>query len=510
MSAAVTPARRLLALLEEEPSLETRPRDEIDADLAVLGIDSAGPVRLALRLAAENAGPAAALLDTMIEDESAEADIAALESADIADVRSRLQPGTVAAVTAEAQRRAGQHSNVVGIARRRRGVVWAWTGSLVGMAACALIVVAVWWPPSELSEQLAPVQMSQVLPETAASSLERTSRQDGETASPPPAALGMSAPRAEPEASAAEPESDGSLATAVAALSNQTRAETGDLADTDGASPTVVAEAPPRPPPLPPERQPQTDDLAEIESGVASLSGNAGNGVAGNLPPEDFNADLQGPAGRSDGPVRGLRVQDAPPLPAPLPPPVPAERRAAVGLLAAEEPAVAGTEDLGAGGISGADSLPAEIAPSPDPVAGFARGSQESLADLSPPAVEPALWARPLTVTDILIVDPGFADLEADVMSPRERGTVSRDRMETGLPTALLSDRLAQARRLADGRNLVALLEIRSAGGVFDAMLVRRATGETAIADDPAHAPLTSWFADRADQFSLVALPPGP
>lgn len=502
MSGALTPARRLLAMLAEEPSLETRTRDGIDADLTALGIDPAGPVRLARRLASLSAGPAAVLLGAMIEEESAEAEIAALESADIADVRSRLPAGTVAAVTAEAQRRAGKQSNIVGLSRPRRRAVWAWTGSLVGMAACALIVVAVWWPPSALYPTPAALKDTAAVvlapeasgartasPETAAQLADSPALSNAA----PPTATGLVSPAtdSEPAAMAEALEQGGARSVFGSPPADQVPIGTANSVEIDDAREAVVATAP----------EPATPEPATPEPAISSLAATrpepAGTMMGRLAEPE--------PEPEPDAPVADTAVAVPPPEPAPrnslalqeaiappLPPALPAGRTA--------------TGDAGLG----EDRDSADISPqfrTQGPALGSVDTSRGVAANVVPQPVESSVWTRAVSVTDVLIVDPASAGLEAVLMPGPSAMLFEGGRADVGSPARVLSDRLAEARRSAEGRPVIALLTLRSEDTEFDAVLVRRDDGVPAMAADPADPLLSRWFGDRAGGFSLIALP---
>ena len=140
MSTRPNPAERLLALLAGET--ETLPAEQVRGDLAALGIDPARSINLAKRLASSPPSPGAALLGALGAADEAEREIARIESADIEDVRRQIPEGAAAAIAAEARRKAGADSNVVGIQPRRRSRVLLWGGPLTGIAASILLVVA--------------------------------------------------------------------------------------------------------------------------------------------------------------------------------------------------------------------------------------------------------------------------------------------------------------------------------------------------------------------------------
>ena len=140
MSTRPNPAERLLALLAGET--ETLPAEQVRGDLAALGIDPARSINLAKRLASSPPSPGAALLGALGAADEAEREIARIESADIEDVRRQIPEGAAAAIAAEARRKAGADSKVVGIRPRRHSPVLRWGGPLTGIAASILLVVA--------------------------------------------------------------------------------------------------------------------------------------------------------------------------------------------------------------------------------------------------------------------------------------------------------------------------------------------------------------------------------
>jgi hypothetical protein len=136
------PARRLLAGLVDEQDLETEPIAEVRADLAALGLDSARATALAHRLAAGAASPAATLLAKIAAAEDDDDEIARFERAEGDSVRRRLGEGTAAAAIANAQRAAGGRSNVTGLRRRRpRRLLYGLGGLAVALAASVVFYV---------------------------------------------------------------------------------------------------------------------------------------------------------------------------------------------------------------------------------------------------------------------------------------------------------------------------------------------------------------------------------
>jgi hypothetical protein len=191
---------------------------------------------------------------------------------------------------------------------------------------------------------------------------------------------------------------------------------------------------------------------------------------------------------------RALQEAIAPPLPPPLP----------AGRLART---ASDDTDFGEGGDT-ADFSP-QIR-TQGPALGSVDASRGIVADIGPLPVESSVWARAVSVTDVLIVDPASAGLEAILMPGASAMLFEGGRADVGPPARMLSDRLAEARRSADGRPVVALLTFLSDDTEFDAVLVRRDDGVPAMAPDPAYPLLIRWFGDRATGFSLIALPPEP
>jgi len=499
MSAAATPARRLLALLEEERSLETRPGDEIRADLAVLGIDPDGPVRLARRLAERGPNPAATLLDAVIEDEAAEADIAAVESADIDQVRARLQTGTVATVTAEAQLRAGTQSNVVGIGRRRRSAVWAWTGSIVGMAACALIVVAVWWP----SPDLAPLPAATVVERAAPESL-AVGRIAAERSPDASAAAGLaSGPIGEPEAAppdatadvvASDP-SEPPAAERIAAPSADDRARSEDR---------LGVAAIPTPDSASVASQPAVRDLSE-EPGRPQLRSRIAPGPA--VPAEADAEDSVGSAGAARREAIPVPIEDLDESFVPLPPPSTPAARRPLGGLAVEMPTETGAES--------AATTPTRVEiPSIEQLAeSLPRGSAGSMrglrVDVAPPGSvqSPEVADLPYVVADLALFVPWEPDLDEIRMDALL--VMVDDALQNGIgdwPGAVLGRR-ADALRIADGMAIHALMTLRSGASDRDAILVWKQTALPPLADESLRPLLVHWFGDRASDFALITLP---
>ncbi len=506
MNSALTPARRLLAILEEEQALETRPLDEVLADLEAHGVDAAGPTRLARRLAEQGGSPAAALLGAVIEDEAAEAEIAALESADIDDVRGRLDVGTVAALAAEAERRAGKPSNVVGL-RRRRSPAWAWAGSLVGMAACALVVVAVWWPSADLRSPEPSVVAVEVAPAPA------DAPSVLEEAAAPPAAQGRMRTRTEPmpaiTESEAPPDREPGLRNAApvaldappdagAAASAPAPPSVADgIAEADEARAATmggagqVAIAPP-PPPTPAERQ-----AANGERMTGPDARDAG----------DWVEELQRAAEREDA-GRGLSMEALP-------------------MLSSGGPVFPVTDgvvypqafgwDLGEAWSDGAfpvlQQFPDDVGR--DPVIALAADPQSPDSALEGFAVSQPLRPLPLNLgSQIALGVSNEADSGRGSLSLLERFTLGlyvmladAELAATGPWSGDVANRLPEARRLVEGRPILALLTVRLGGVDVDTVLLVDDGGDPVAPDRLIRAPLARWFGDHAEDFAHIVLP---
>jgi hypothetical protein len=134
------PARRLLAALVDDSSLEREPIDDVHADLAALGIDPRRAIALSRRLAAQADAPADRLLHGIAETEAGDDELQQLEQADIADIRRRLPAGTAASAVAEAQRAAGRGSNLVGLRRRQSRRLLYGVGGVAAALAASLVL----------------------------------------------------------------------------------------------------------------------------------------------------------------------------------------------------------------------------------------------------------------------------------------------------------------------------------------------------------------------------------
>lgn len=136
-----TPAERLLAMLEDDASVETLPSREVRDGLAALGVDPARSISFARSLAGGGDSPGGRLMGALLAGEEEEDEIARIEAADIEEVKAQVAGGTAAAIAAEARRKAGLKDNVVGLAekRRKRRRLIIWGGPLAGIAASFLL-----------------------------------------------------------------------------------------------------------------------------------------------------------------------------------------------------------------------------------------------------------------------------------------------------------------------------------------------------------------------------------
>ena len=559
----MTPARRLLAMLEEERSLETRPLDEILVDLEAHGVDAAGPIKLARRLAVSGASPATALLGAVIEDEAIEAEIAALEAAPIDDVRGQVDIGTVAAVAASATRQGGAQSNVVGL-RRRRSTTWAWAGSLVGMAACVLIVVAAWWPPSELmspSPEIASIEVRPARPDDSAGAPLATmeaARPESETSLSSQGGQALGRMTLEP--GSPEGEADGvghDREAAPASPASEERSQVPEVASriADPAEPSASAStstssgagAPnpvivlnrQAPAPVAADRAPVRADMPQPEV--------LGEAVDSPVPPLPTAKPGDGRL-LADESIAGPAIENAAPDQAGPPAEVgePAMSEGQSGDFARSLSVVpeAGTQFLRNTNLR-MIAVDGVVFPLP-----FGIGAGENWSDGAYPVIfhdqlasfrHPAIGLvpdPPLSMTfggggrsreedGRVLIDPGGAagsvslpgTVQAEPSSllaalSRGLGTIVRDGQAMGTDpwsgpwTGGVADRLADARALADGGTVLALLTIRGVDDEMDVALLAAEGDDSADANLRLKPLLRRWFGDDAARFRLIVLPP--
>ncbi len=548
MTSGRDPARRLLALLDDERTIETRPAADVRADLAAHGVDPAPAIALARRLASERASPASVLLDAVVDDEATEDDVGRLETAPIAEVRGAVPAGTAASVAAGAGLRAGRPSNVVGIRRARsRRLVLGWTGSLAGIAAC-LVVLAVVWPDipglDALRRPTAPDQsvamsVEQGAPADQDSSLDERAidPQDDRSAAPGLARLAAPTAPAEPQRAPAAPTSrlqyvapPGPVGGAPDAASpSEQEAFTGEFRSGESADSRPVAEEVGR------------STAAPVSPGVASDAelralGEAAGRLVGRVaveqdrvgPPDTLSDTVPG-----EPPAPGAAVL-LEPVPADIAPAVPTTRpkpEQPVSQLADAAPAVPvpspkpdapaptsdeiiaalGTDqqEVRSGGVrvlnvvaAPESSAPPVTSALPELESAFVTVEQPAgavaVTGLSSETEIAALRAPDERVTALLIVDPTLLPEPVSAIGPMARAN---------LPEGDLIDRLADARRAANGRAVVALVSLEGPAGARDAaIVVRDATDELAQFRLPPTL-LRGLLGDRAVGYELVTIP---
>lgn len=133
---------RMMVALDDADAIEIRPIEAVNADLERLGVDPGGCIALARSLSQSTKTPAGRLLDRLEKADEIAAEINALEKAGIDEVRTAVPEGTAAAIAADARRQAGQSSNITSFKRRRFPVLGAGS-SLMAIAACLVLFIAV-------------------------------------------------------------------------------------------------------------------------------------------------------------------------------------------------------------------------------------------------------------------------------------------------------------------------------------------------------------------------------
>lgn len=259
---ASRPLQELLARLVDEAAIESEPIEEVRADLAPFGIDPAGSIRMARRLAAGAASPAGKLLGRIAESESLDDELRHLEQADIAKVRGQLPSGDAAAAIAHAHRASGRDSKVVGLRRRRsRRLTYGLSGLAAALAASLVFYVGL----SQHRQDFSRVESGAAAPAPPTDKVARTP--------PAPATNAPDATLRKTE-NFEEPSQPGPVASAPAAVA--------DAETTAPASPPTLASddlqarlAPAASAPEPLADQPATDTetseakISEIASGTA-------------------------------------------------------------------------------------------------------------------------------------------------------------------------------------------------------------------------------------------------
>lgn len=133
---------QMMVALDDADAIETRPIEAVNADLERLGVDPSGCTALARSLSQSKKAPAGRLLDRLEEADDIAAEIDSLERVGIDEVRMAVPGGKAAAIAADAKRRAGQPSNVTPFKRWRLPVLGAGS-SLMAIAACLVLFVAI-------------------------------------------------------------------------------------------------------------------------------------------------------------------------------------------------------------------------------------------------------------------------------------------------------------------------------------------------------------------------------
>lgn len=137
----------LAAAFDDADAIETRPIEEVRAELAALGVDPAVSIRLAEKLRSGGESPATRLLNKLERLDDVDAEIEAFETGDIDDLGTNLPTDQAELV---------QVSQSPGGASRRTGGAGrvsflGWGGSLIGIAACLFLYIAV--QPDGLEER---------------------------------------------------------------------------------------------------------------------------------------------------------------------------------------------------------------------------------------------------------------------------------------------------------------------------------------------------------------------
>jgi hypothetical protein len=413
-----TPARMLLARLVDEQAIESEPIAEIRADLAALGIDPSRSIALSRRLAAQANGPAATLLRRIAESEAEDDEIRRLETADIGAVRRSLPEGTTAAAAARARRAAGSNSNVVGLRRRRsRRLLYGLSGVAAAMAASLVFYVGL------SNHQPFRFQSPREAPEAAVAS--RPALPAGELAGGEVGHLQIQPPAG--EADAAKTESSGAAQQQFAGGGIQAANEPAASGTQSAPAHTTFGDDEEGSATLRFRRDEQAvADAAEVRRQSKELA-------------TRLQAEQAQPADAAPG-AAGAATASAPLLVPPLPGP-------AVTIIPERKP------DLDASGIvvTGAtDST--TVAPASEQTGTPSLTVDATAATPSPDA--PFGLAHP--VIALLLVDPRSAP-------PGLR--------QEDYPVGTLPSRLGEARRLAEGRAVVALVTLRLDGHNVDAII---------------------------------------
>jgi hypothetical protein len=456
---AAAPARLLLARLVDEGSIESEPIAEVRADLAALGIDPAPTIALSRRLAATANSPAATLLRRISESEEDDDEIRRLEQADIDIIRQGLPDGATAATAARARRAAGVDSNVVALRRRRsRRLLYGLSGVAAAMAASLVFYVGLSNDQPFRLQTPHEARETAFAPQPVAPPVELES---GESRLNQPPAAEADAAKSELADAPQQQFSGGGIQAAnePAASGMQSAAQSAPP-----ASPTARADEI-QPVPAPP-RDDQSANTVDMQRQRETLSEELGRSAGvGHLRLESSeqsnplqSADL---ASGATGAATTSTHTAVPPVPAPE-----------MTLIPRRKPDLDPSADLAAGVT--------------DPAATAMAKEQESKAmqsvaiDTAAPTAPPAApfgLAHP--VVALLIVDPGLAP----------PGLHQNDFQVGTLPA-----RLGEARRLAEGRAVAALVTLRVGNRVADAIIAEtsktRALSVSGDAPDAESTPL--------------------
>lgn len=302
-------AERLLAMLDDRQAIESLSADEVRDDLVLLGLDPAPAIAFAKALAAGHDTPGGRLLGGIGAAEDVEEEIARIESAGIDQVRAAMPAGTAAAIAAEARRKAGTDSNIVGMQRRRRSRMWVWGAPTAGIAA-SLLVVIVGYEVLTVNYDSAPRQRVQraASPPAGESEAPTAARSpESSAAQPEPAPMfGMAVPEGvetEGEAIAKQTRRDAVTPPSEAAFDSEAREALAD--DMAPANAGAADEGYYRLVPESPERrlEKKTDEDSTESAGQASSDSGRSTVGLPTAPPSAYQDELAGSAAVEAGPM---------------------------------------------------------------------------------------------------------------------------------------------------------------------------------------------------------------
>jgi hypothetical protein len=436
-----TPARRLLAQLIDEHALETEPIAEVRADLAALGIDPTRAIALTRRLAAKTNSPATALLRRISESEEEDDEIRRLEQMEIGAVRQSLPQGATAATAAHARRAAGVDSNVVGLRRRRsRRLLYGLSGVAAAMAASLVFYVGLsndqpFRFTSDEARETVVASRSAAPPAELEGVESRLNQLEVQLQYRPPAAEADAAKSELADTTQQQFSGVGIQAANEPAASGTQSA----VQFTPSASPTAGADENQPVLVLPRGDQQASTDTAELRRQRERLIEEAEkSGGIGHLrvePSEQSNARQPVASGATGAPAASTPV---PPLQAPE-----------VTIIPEPKPDLDSADLAAAATDSAAKAMAKEQA---------SKGVQSVAIDAAAPTAPPAApfgLAHP--VVALLIVDPGLAPPDLH----------QKDFLVGKLPA-----RLGEARRLAGGRPIAALVTMKLENRTLDAIVL--------------------------------------